>query len=232
LFSLWGVWFAVVFVPVLNLLWIPLNVAKAIWLFTNSVSTWISSFMNWKRKVLNLKFGLYLAISTMIWSIIWSYLSKYIDVKVIKVIFVVMLTFSLFMMFYKSKLKEKKWKEYIKPNIFVMIWSFIIWCFSWLLGIWWGLFLVPLLVLSGYDAKFVSRNISLVIFLSCIVWFLTYLTFVKVDYILLLISSVGALIGWYLGNWVMHYKLDQNKVRYILIILILIVILKLLKWLI
>jgi len=228
LFALWGVWFAVVFVPVLNMLWIDLNLAKAVWLFTNSISTWISSFMNFKRGVLDYKFWILLWLYSIVWTIVWSYFSKFIDPKIIKILFVVLLLFALFMMFYKKSLKkEAKSSKNNDFNYKIWIWWFIIWILSWMLWIWWWMFLIPFLVFFWYDYKFITTNISLVIFLSTLSWFFTYMTFIDIDYGLLWVSSIWALLWWYLWNWVMYYKLDKEKIKYILAILILIVAAKL-----
>ncbi len=228
LFALWGVGFAVVFVPLLNMLGINLNLAKAVWLFTNSVSTWISAFMNFKRGVLDYKFWILLWLFSIAWTIVWSYFSKFIDPKIIKILFVILLFFALFMMFYKSSLKkEAQSNKKHSFNYKIGIWWFVIGVLSWMLWIWWWMFLIPFLVFLWYDYKFITTNISLVIFLSTLSWFFTYMTFVNIDYILLGVSSVWALLGWYLGNWVMHYKLDKEKIRYILAILILLVAIKL-----
>ena len=62
-FALGGVGSAVALIPVLHWMGIDFNFAKAIGLFVNTTTTVTATIMNIKRKVLDIKFALPLAIS-------------------------------------------------------------------------------------------------------------------------------------------------------------------------
>ncbi len=98
-----------------------------------------------------------------------------------------------------------------------------VWIVSWLLWVGgWAIF-VPLLVLIGYDAKYVSRNMSFIIAVSTFWWFLTYLSFVHIDWTLLAITTVASIIWGWFGNFLMNEKLETKHIRRILAWLLLII---------
>ena len=66
LFAMGGVGAAVALVPTFGMLGMALDLAKAIGLFVNSVSTMSASVMNAARGVLDIRFALPLAVSMMI----------------------------------------------------------------------------------------------------------------------------------------------------------------------
>jgi uncharacterized membrane protein YfcA len=100
------------------------------------------------------------------------------------------------------------------------------------LWIWWGAILVPLLILIWFDVKYITRNISSVIAVSTFGWFLTYISFVKLDWILLLIASIASILGGLLWNHLMNEKIKAHHIKYILALLLIIVACKLIWWLI
>ncbi len=224
LFALWGIGFAIAFVPILSFFWLPFNEAKAIWLFLNSISTWTGAIRNWKKKVLDLKFAGILTIFSLLWAVVWSYLSKYVPVNIVKILFAVFLVFSIIMMlFWKKKEKiNNKWNYWL---IWIMWLS--VWIVSWLLWVGgWAIF-VPLLVLIWYDAKYVSRNMSFIIAISTFGWFLTYLSFVHIDWILLAITTVASIIWGWFGNFLMNEKMKSQQIKWVLAGLLVIIVTKL-----
>ncbi len=224
IFSLGWIGFAVAFVPILDFFGIWFNQAKAIGLFLNSLSTGISSLMNFLRKQLDIKFVLLLTVFSIAGSVFGGYFSKYFSIFFLKSLFVIFLFFSAFMMIYWKKRKG----FIIKNNIFLSILGLIVWFISGLLWVGGGAILVPVLVLVWYDIKKVALNISFVIALSTFAGFLTYSTYVHLDYILLWITAIWSLLWGYIGNWILHYKLDKNKVKKILAILLVILAFKML----
>jgi len=220
LFALGGIWFAVAFVPILSFFWLHFDAAKAIGLFLNSVSTWIWSFRNWRKKVLDIRFALILTIPAFVWAVIWSYLSKYVPVHIVKILFACFLVFSVVMLLWWKKKKGFKLEH---NETLVWIIALSVWTLSWLLGVGGWAILVPLLVLIGFDAKYVARNISFVIAVSTFGWFLTYISFIKLDWILLIITTIASLFGWWLWNYLMNEKLNQKHIRIVLAILLLII---------
>jgi len=63
---------------------------------------------------------------------------------------------------------------------------------------------MPWLILLGFYAKKAAYAISFVIPFSTLGPFATYLSFVDMDWMLLGVVSVAAIIGGYLGDFIMH----------------------------
>ncbi len=215
-FALGGVGSAVALVPIFDFLGLGFNVAKTIALFINTSTTVTASLMNLKRGVLEVKFALPLVISSMLLSPLGAYSSKFIDIHYVKWGFLFFLIFSASMMLFSKK--EAKFK-YEKKWILYLIGA-VVGYISGLLGIGGGALVLPLMILLGFDAKKMAVAVSFMIPFSTFSAFLSYISFVKIDWILLVVTSFGAILGGYIGNAVMHFKLDAKQIKKIIAILL------------
>jgi len=50
--------------------------------------------------------------------------------------------------------------------------------------------------------------------------FLSYISFVKIDWILLIVTAVAAILGGYIGNAIMHFKLEAKHIKKIIAVLL------------
>jgi len=223
-FALGGVGSAVALVPILHFLGIEFNFAKAIGLFVNTSTTITATIMNIKRKVLDLKFAFPLAISLAFTAPIGAYLSKFIPESIVKVLFTLFLFFAGSMILFGKK--EKKF-SFTKPFIMVILGS-IVGVISGLLGVGGGSLLMPILIMLGFDAKKTAVAMSFVIPFSTFSAFLTYMNFVKIDWILLSIATIAAILGGYIGNYIMHFHLNQKQIKKIIGVLLYLIAVKML----
>ena len=221
-FAMGGVGSAVALVPIFDMLGLGFNIAKTIALFINTSTTVTASIMNLKRGVLDARFAFPLVISSMILSPLGAYSSKFINVSSVKWGFLTFLVFSAtMMMFSKKEAKfkyEKKWILYLIGAIVGFI--------SGLLGIGGGALVMPLMILLGFDAKKMAIAVSFMIPFSTFSAFLSYISFVKIDWILLIITAIAAIMGGYIGNAVMHFKLEAKHIKKIIAILLYILAIK------
>lgn len=223
LFATAGIGPAVALVPLLNLLGLELNLAKVVGLFVNASSTFTASLMNFKRGVLDIKFATPLIISSSLLSPIGAICSTYVSVEVIKGMLMIFVFSSATIMLNEKRVKKVEYtKEWIKYLIGSLV-GFV----SGMIGIGGGAYIVLLLVLLGYDAKRVAYSVSIVIFFSTTFAFLAYSSFVDIDYVLLGVCAVGAILGGYSGNKIMHYKLNSSHIKKIIIVLLYIIAIKL-----
>jgi uncharacterized membrane protein YfcA len=81
------------------------------------------------------------------------------------------------------------------------------------LGIGGGSLLLPILALLGFDPKKLAVLVSFVVPFSTLTGFLTYLSLVPIDWKLLGIAGVGAVVGGYIGNYLMHFHLNRAQLR-------------------
>ncbi|MEO1928039.1 MAG: sulfite exporter TauE/SafE family protein [Nautiliaceae bacterium] len=218
-FALGGVGSAVALIPVLHWMGIDFNFAKAIGLFVNTTTTVTATIMNIKRKVLDIKFALPLAISLAAFAPVGAMYSKHVPVHEVKWFFTLFLFFSGSMILFGKK--EQKF-NYNKQWVMIFIGA-LVGFISGLLGIGGGALLMPVLILLGFDAKKLAVTMSFVIPFSTLTAFLTYLSFVKVNWYILIIAALGAIIGGYVGNYFMHFKLNQSQIKKIIGILLYII---------
>ena len=222
LFALGGVGSATALVPILNMFGLNFNFAKAIGLFVNTSTTIMATIMNLKRKVLDMKFAFPLAISLALSAPMGAYFSKFVPEHIVKILFAGFLIFAGSMILFGKK--EKKF-ELTSPWIMPML-GLIVGIISGLLGIGGGSLLLPILIMLGFDAKKVAIAMSFVIPFSTFTAFLTYINFVKIDWILILITAIAAILGGYVGNYIMHFHLNQKHIKKIIGVLMYLIAIK------
>jgi len=63
--------------------------------------------------------------------------------------------------------------------------------------------------------------VSFIIPFSSLGAFATYLSFVKMDWTLLAVVTIAAILGGYLGDKIMHYRLTPAQVKKLIAVLLL-----------
>ncbi len=217
LFSMGGVGSAIGLVPIFTMMGMPFNLAKAIGLFINSSSTITASIMNYFRGVLDIKFALPLVISILIATPIGAWSSKYVPKEIVMWVLVAFLIVSALLLIFSHRetkvVYDKAWVLYVIGGSVGII--------SGMIGVGGGSLIMPLLILLGFDAKKAAYAISFVIPFSTLGAFFTYLSFVHMDWILLGVVTVAAIIGGYLGDFIMHYHLTAKQIKKLIAVLLL-----------
>ena len=208
-FAMGGVGSAVALVSVFPMLGQSFELSRALALFVNTSSTLSASVMNFYRGVLDFKFVLPLAISVLIFTPIGAYLSQFVNHEILMWMLIAFLLVSAtLMLFYKKEAKTQYTKSWI-----LYLSGASVGTISGMLGVGGGALIMPLLILLGFDAKKAAYGVSFVIPFSSLGAFVTYLQFVKMDWMLLADVTVAALIGGYLGEKMMHFKLTQAQIK-------------------
>ena len=217
LFSMGGVGSAIGLVPIFSMMDMPLNLAKAIGLFINSASTVTASVMNFFRGVLDIGFALPLIISILLTTPIGAYASQYIEKEIVEWVLVIFILVSASLLIFSNReikvVYDKAWIMYLIGGSVGLI--------SGMIGVGGGAIIMPLLILLGFDAKKAAYAVSFVIPFSSIGAFSTYLSFVDMDWKLLGVVSVAAIIGGYLGDRIMHYRLTPKQVKKLIAVVLL-----------
>ncbi len=209
LFSMGGAGAGVALIPLLHFFGIDFNLAKAVGLFTGFTTTFTSSVMNFKRGVLDVKTVLLLALTLFVCAPLGAQLSRYVDTLLVKGLFAIFLFFSATMMLFFKK--EPKW--HITASWVMALLGSVVGVLAGLLGVGGGNMLLPLLILLGFPPKKVAVAVSFVVPFSALSSFLSYASFVTIDWGLLGACAAGAIVGGTIGNWLMHFKLSQTDVR-------------------
>jgi len=227
IFSLGGVGAAIVLIPTLVSLGIPVNIAKPVGLFYNTVSLSGASINNIKNKRLDFKVGIPIIISSFLFAIVGAYISKYIPNRIILILFIGFLLFSGLMFLFHTKKEKEKYRKDIPITRLSIIGAFS-GVLSGILGIGGGGIISPLMLLSGFNPKKTAAITAFVVPFSSFSAFLTYWAMGNIDWKITLIASSGGIIGAVLGTIFMQKRLNPQSVKKILAVILLILAVKLL----
>ncbi len=209
LLSMAGTGAAAAIIPSLGMLGVGFNLAKASGLFAGLCTSTTSTALNLKHKIIDIRFSLPIAFGMLLFSPLGAQFSRYLDINVVKGIFIIFLIFSgSMMMFAKKELNVNIEKVWIFALIGVGV-GFM----AGMLGLGGGNILLPVLILLGVDAKKAAVTASFTIPLSATVSFISYMTFVHIDWLLIAAVSLGAVIGGIIGNSMMYFKLSSDHIR-------------------
>ena len=209
LFSMGGIGAAIALVPLFNLVGLPINLAKAIGLFINTSSTVTASVMNFRRGVLNVKATLPLVVAILLATPLGAWLSQYVNEVWVKWLLVAFLMTSGTLLLFQKR--EARFR--FRSPVLLAALGGSVGIISGLLGVGGGSLLIPMLILLGYNAKDAGVAVSMVIPFSSFGAFATYLSFTEMDWPLLGIVTIAAILGGYLGNRIMHFKLSPAQVK-------------------
>ena len=223
-FSIAGLGSAVGLVPTLNITGLSFDLARVSGLFVNSLTTITTSILNLKKKLFDMSFVAPLVVSSVIFAFMGAQISLMIDVKIVKVVFgITLLIIASMILFFKKPTQKSK-----RNRVILLFAGSIGGFFSGFLGIGGGSIISPILLLFGYDAKKIAIGISFVIPFSSVVGFTSYASVIELDYLLLIVVGVGAIIGGVIGNYILHFKISSNAIKKILAIALYIIAFKML----
>jgi len=223
-FSMGGAGSGIALIPVLSFLGLDFTAAKAVGLFAGASTTITSSIMNLKRKVLDFSFVWPIALMMMIFAPLGAYYSKFLNDDIVKFLFMLLLFYSASMMMFG----KKKPLVDTTGKIILFLVGTVVGFLAGLLGVGGGNLLIPLLILLGFEPKKVAITVSFVVPFSALGSFFTYASYVPLDWYLLGCISLAAIAGGYIGNYLMHYKLDQRQIKKMLAVILYLLAFKLL----
>jgi len=223
LFSMGGTGAGIALIPIFNFLGLGFTVAKAVGLFAGATTTITSSVMNIKRKAVDYKFVFPIAAAMLIFAPLGAYGSSFISENLVKFIYMLMLFYSASMMMFG----KKKALFEVRSKIILFIVGMSVGLLAGLMGVGGGNILVPLLVLLGYEPKKVAVAVSFVTPFSALGSFFTYATYVSLDWTLLFIVALSAIVGGYIGNYMMYFKLKQQDIKKVMALVLYILAFKL-----
>ncbi|RLD85800.1 MAG: sulfite exporter TauE/SafE family protein [Bacteroidetes bacterium] len=226
IFSLGGVGAAIIMIPILVSFGIPVNIAKPVGLFYNTVSLTGASINNIKNKRLDFKTGIPVIISSFLFAIAGAYISKFFPDRIILLLFIGFLLFSGFMFLFHSK-KEKETYRTDTPFVKLSFVGALAGLLSGLLGIGGGGIISPLMLMLGFNPKKITAITAFVVPFSSFSGFLTYWAMGDINWKILLIVSTAGIAGATLGTIFMHNRLNSQTVKKILAVILLVMAVKL-----
>ena len=224
LFSMGGAGSGIALIPILNFMGLDFTFANAVGLFAGASTTITSSIMNIKRKVLDFSFVWPIALMMMLFAPLGAYASQFINEELIKFLFMLMLLYSATMMMFG----RKKPLVQVQSRAVLFLLGSVVGFVAGLLGVGGGNILIPLLIFLGFEPKKVAVTVSFVVPFSALGSFFTYASYVPMDWLLLCVVAVCAIVGGYIGNYLMHFKLDQKQIKKLMAVILYILAFKLL----
>jgi uncharacterized membrane protein YfcA len=220
IFALGGVGAAIIMIPILVSFGIPIDIAKPVGLFYNTISLTGASISNIRQKKLDFRIGIPIIIFSFLFASVGAYLSKFVSKEFVLWLFIAFLVFSGGMfLFFKGK-KSDTYRE-DRPYLALSGIGAFAGLLSGLLGIGGGGIISPLMLMLGFNPKKTAAITAFVVPFSSFSGFLTYWAIGKVDWNLLLWVSIAGFFGATLGTIVMQKKLNPKTVKKILALILL-----------
>jgi uncharacterized membrane protein YfcA len=224
LFSMAGAGAGIAVIPLLHFFGVPFDLAKATGLLVGFSTTVTSSLMNWRRGVLKIRALLPLALTLPVFAPLGAQLSRHVDPELVKLLFALFLIFSAGMMlFFRREARAHLDAWWVMGLLGAGVGTI-----AGLLGVGGGNLLLPLLILLGFPPREVAVAVSFVVPFSSLSSFLSYATFVTLDWGLLASCVAGAILGGLLGNHLLHTRLRPETIRRIIAGILLLLALRLL----
>ncbi|QOP43422.1 sulfite exporter TauE/SafE family protein [Sulfurimonas sediminis] len=211
-FSMGGAGSGIALIPVLHFLGLDFTVAKAVGLFAGASTTVTSSIMNIKHKAVEYAFVLPIAVTMLLFAPLGAYSSNFINENIVKFAFMLLLFYSATMMMFG----KKKALFSAQSKLTLLLVGAVVGFIAGLLGVGGGNILIPLLALLGFAPKKVAVAVSFVVPFSALGSFFTYASYVPLGWVLLAVIALCAIIGGYIGNYLMHFKLEQSHIKKIM----------------
>ncbi|WP_028585823.1 sulfite exporter TauE/SafE family protein [Desulfogranum mediterraneum] len=213
LFATGGVGSAIVLIPLLSLLGVGFDLAKAAGLLVNTVTTSTASLINYRQKVLEVKAAVpFLCISGLS-APLGAYAGQHFKLVYIKALFVLFLLLSAYLIFGQQ---EQRYLQREKMNWLMYPLACSVGFMAGLLGIGGGALIIPALAYMRFPPKKIAATVSLMIPASTCTAFLSYAYLVDIDWILIMVITVAALLGGIIGTTIMHSYLRDVEMKNIL----------------
>ncbi|UCH20930.1 MAG: sulfite exporter TauE/SafE family protein [Deltaproteobacteria bacterium] len=220
-----------IYSPLFILLQFPVNTAVSASLFLNGIAAVSAAITYSRKKMIDLKIGMPLIISSSLLAPLGAYSTSHINRKLfIAILAGVILLAAIRMLFFKIE-ESKEIHISIAPKIIGSgIIGMIIGFVAGLLGIGGGVFIVPLLVfILRIPAKTAAATSMFVVIFSSFSGFVAHISIARPDWKFILLTAVFSFAGGQLGSRIMVEKLSSSTVRKIFGVVLLVFVLKLLQ---
>jgi uncharacterized membrane protein YfcA len=204
-----------IFSPLFVLLDFPISQAVSASLFLNGTAALSAAYTYMKKKMVDLKIGLPLLVSSAIGAPLGALLTRQIDFKIFSGIMAAIISLAAARMLF-SKKREGVAEPISSARRIVggAIIGIVIGILAGLLGIGGGVFIVPLLiyVLKVPTKQAAATSIFIVVFSSFSAFF-AHISLSEVNWRFILTAAIFSFIGGQLGSRIMSEKLKGRTVR-------------------
>ena len=228
-FALGGVGSAVVLIPSLTWMGVPMNLARPTGLFVNAVSMLGATYSNIREKRLDFRLGLPIIAASVVLAPAGAWVSHLIPTRMVMLAFIGFLLFSGSMMiFFKGSKYADQYREdrpVLGPLLVGVAAGFI----SGMLGVGGGGLISPLMIMQGFNPKKVATVTAFAVPFSSLSAFAAYAAMGSVSIRLLVFAGLAAWAGGMLGTGVMHRRMRPAMVKRFLGVVLLLLAVKLIQ---
>jgi hypothetical protein len=215
-FALSGKGAAAFQMPIFVWLGFPINTAKSVALFANTVSLSTATYSNFRSNRLDLKLGMPIIIFSVIFAPIGAYLSTFIERNILLGMFAIFLLYAGISALIPKKAGGKTCHDRDPKSVYLAVIGAIAGLVSGLLAVGGGGIIAALMLWLGCKAKKISMITALAVPFSSFSGFLTYAIGGHISWTLLTTVGIAALLGGYAGNKTAQSFLSDKVVKYMI----------------
>ena len=208
----------------------------ALGLLLNIFSTGTASIRHYRQKAIEYDVALPIIITSLFTAPIGAYFVNIVDKKDLKLIFAITLfIFGLTILFNLYKTRNRQESDGVAERIsnnkritISLVLGAIVGFITGLLGIGGGSIILPFLLFFGLETRKAAGTTSFIVVFSSLIGLLSKLTLTHfvVDFTLLISTVIATILGAILGSYLMHFKLNKNQIKLIIVIFLELVALK------
>ena len=231
--SIGGVGAAFIDTPLLLYFGFDIVMVTALGLLLNTFSTGTQSIRHYRQKVIEYDVAFPIIVASIVSAPIGAYFVNLVSQRDLKLIFALtLLVFGLIILF--NLLKTRKQSELlnqdeigpiskisnVKRIVISLLLGGLVGFITGLLGIGGGSIILPVLLFFGLETRKAAGTTSFTVIFSSLIGLLAKLTLTTfvIDYILLISSLIATILGAILGSYLMHFKLNRNQIKIVIII--------------
>lgn len=230
--SMAGLGAAFIFVPLFYWLGVPLREAMPTALLLNTISLAFATASYMRNKLVDYRAAIPILIAAVLFSPLGAYSSKFVDRSALLWLFAAFLVFAgTMMLFYKPakrlvpaavaaagdvmSVEQVEVRPTAKPGLTSGIGLFAGFMGG-LLGVGGGNFIVPVLNWLGFRPKSAAATTAFVVVFSSLAGFLGHASLGGINFTLLWVTGVAAIIGALAGSWLMQHKMTGPQLKKII----------------
>ena len=216
LFSMLGLGGALVYVPLLFWLGIPMLVAIPTALLLNGVTSSSAAITYYRKKMIDLHMAAPFVLASTIGAPVGAYFTQFTPVETLLGILSIILALAGARMMFSSagEIEDHSKTVNQKERLIIGVGlGFIIGIAAGLLGIGGGVFIVPLLIALGYRTKRASATSGFIVVFSSFSGFLGHISTGHLDMTLMTYTASAAFIGGQVGSHLMYSKMRSKTIK-------------------
>ena len=215
LFAMLGLGGGMVYVPVLNWAGYDLvSVALPLGLLLNGLNTLLALIQFGKKKLVDWRGGIFMAVSALIASPIGAITSKYVNQTELKLLFAVAVMFAAIRMLYQANKAEPEKKASLKKRVTIgIIVGLSVGFLGGMLGIGGGFVFAPVLMALGYKTKEAAATTAFIVTFSSFSGYLGHVADGAMNWPLTIILIAAVIIGSQLGARFMSNQAKPKMVK-------------------